>query len=70
MTCVLSSIGYGVVGCGDTLFRMHREMMHHADHRNILLSGKVNFVGIGMIHISGRSSCGWNKVWATAISFG
>ncbi|HVH53573.1 MAG TPA: CAP domain-containing protein, partial [Actinomycetota bacterium] len=48
------TLGADVVGCGDTLFRMHREMMHHADHRNVLLSGKVDFVGIGVIHISGR----------------
>lgn len=64
------TLGADVVGCGVTLFHMHREMMHHADHRKILLSGKVDFVGIGVIHVFGRSACGWNQVWATAIFFG
>jgi hypothetical protein len=64
------TLGADVVGCGDTLFRMHREMMHHAYHRTILLSGKLDFVGIGVIHVSGRSDCGRDQVWATAIFFG
>ncbi len=63
-------LGADVVGCGDNLFSMHRQMMHHAYHRKILLSGKVDFVGIGAIHVSGRSGCGRNQVWATAIFFG
>ncbi len=45
-------------------------MMRHAYHRQILLSGKLDFVGIGVIHVSGRSGCGRNQVWATAIFFG
>jgi hypothetical protein len=64
------TLGADVVGCGDTLFAMHREMMHHAYHRKILLSGKLDFVGIGVIHVSGRSGCGRDQVWATAIFFG
>jgi hypothetical protein len=64
------TLGADVVGCGDTLFRMHREMMHLAYHRTILLSGKLDFVGIGVIHVSGRSDCGRDQVWATAIFFG
>jgi len=64
------TLGADVVGCGDTLFRMHREMMRHAYHRNILLSGKLDFVGIGVIHVSGGSGCGGDQVWATAIFFG
>ena len=64
------TLGADVVGCGDALFRMHREMMHHAYHRRIVLSGKLDFVGIGVIHASGRSGCGRDQVWATAIFFG
>lgn len=64
------TLGADVVGCGDTLFRMHRQMMHHAYHRKILLSGKVDVVGIGVIRVSGRSGCGRNVFWATAIFFG
>jgi cysteine-rich secretory family protein len=64
------TMGADVVGCGDTLFQMHQLMMHHAYHRNIILSNKVDFVGIGAIHRSGRSGCGRNQFWATAIFFG
>jgi uncharacterized protein YkwD len=63
-------LGADVVGCGDTLSGMHRQMMHHAYHRKILLSGKVDFVGVGVVHVAGRSGCGRNQVWATAIFFG
>jgi hypothetical protein len=64
------TLGADVVGCGDTLLRMHRQMMRHAYHRKIILSRKVQFVGIGVIYVAGRSGCGRNQVWATAIFFG
>jgi hypothetical protein len=64
------TLGADVVGCGDTLFRMHRLMMRHAYHRKIILSPKVQFVGIGAIRVAGRSGCGRNQFWATAIFFG
>jgi hypothetical protein len=64
------TFGADVVGCGDTLFRMHREMMRHAYHRKIVLSDKLDFTGIGVIHVSDRSGCGRDQVWATAIFFG
>jgi hypothetical protein len=37
---------------------MHREMMQHANYRKILLSAKLDLVGIGVIHVSGTSGCG------------
>jgi len=64
------TLGADVVGCGDTLFGMHRQMMHHAYHRKIILSRKVDFVGIGVIHVAGKSGCGRHQFWATAIFFG
>jgi cysteine-rich secretory family protein len=64
------TMGADVVGCGDTLFQMHQLMMHHAYHRQIILSPKVDFLGIGVIHTSGRSGCGKDQFWATAIFFG
>jgi len=30
----------------------------------------VQFVGIGAIRVAGRSGCGRNQFWATAIFFG
>ena len=64
------TLGADVVGCGDTLFGMHRLMMRHAYHRKIILSRKVQFVGIGVIHVAGKSGCGRHQFWATAIFFG
>lgn len=62
--------GGAIVGCGDSLPDMHQKLMHHAYHRKIILSGKVRFVGIGTIAVSGRSGCGRNQVWGTAIFYG
>ncbi len=62
--------GGAVVGCGDSLADMHRKLMHHAYHRKIILSSKVRFVGIGTIAVDGRSGCGRNQVWGTAIFYG
>ena len=62
--------GGSIVACGDSLADMHRKLMHHAYHRKIILSGKVRFVGIGTIAVSGRSGCGRNQIWGTAIFYG
>jgi len=62
--------GGGVVACGESLADMHQKLMHHAYHRKIILSGKVRFVGIGTIAVSGRSGCGRNQIWGTAIFYG
>jgi hypothetical protein len=62
--------GGDVVGCGSTLWRMNRTMMRHAVHRAILLNRHARYAGIGVMRIAGRSGCGVDKVWATAILFG
>jgi len=62
--------GGSIVGCGDSLTDMHQKLMHHAYHRKIILSGKVRFVGIGTIAVSGRSGSGRNQIWGTAIFYG
>lgn len=62
--------GGSIVACGDSLTDMHQKLMHHAYHRKIILSGKARFVGIGTIALSGRSGCGRNQIWGTAIFYG
>lgn len=65
-----SKLGADVVGCGDTLHQMHRQLMRHAFHRKIILSRKVRYVGIGVIKDTGKSLCGRNAVWATELYYG
>ena len=65
-----SKLGADVVGCGETLHEMHRQLMRHALHRRIILSSKVRKVGIGVIKDSGKSMCGRDAVWATEIYYG
>jgi hypothetical protein len=64
------TLGADVVGCGDTLHEMHRQLMRHAFHRQIILSRAVSVVGIAVIKDAGRSLCGRNAVWATEIYYG
>jgi hypothetical protein len=62
--------GGDVVGCGARLYSMHRAMMRHAIHRAIILNRNARNVGIGVIRVVGRSGCGTDMVWATAIFYG
>jgi uncharacterized protein YkwD len=65
-----SRLGADVVGCGETLHKLHRQLMGHLLHRKIILSSKVRRVGIGVIKDSGKSLCGRDAVWATEIYYG
>ncbi len=64
------TIGADVVGCGGTLARIHDRMLREAHHRRILLSPRTRYAGIGVIKVTGRSRCGEDDVWATAIFYG
>jgi uncharacterized protein YkwD len=63
-------LGGDVVGCGDTLHEMHRQLMKHAFHRKIILNRKFRRIGIGVIKDTGRSVCGRDAFWATEIYYG
>jgi len=65
-----TEFGADVVGCGDTLHQMHRQLMRHPFHRKIILSRKVRRVGIGVIKDTGKSLCGRKTVWATELYYG
>ncbi len=64
------TMGADVVGCGATLIGIRRLLMLHPAHRRILLSPKMRYVGIGVLKVTGRSSCGKNEFWTTAILYG
>lgn len=64
------SWGGSVVGCGSTLWQVHRGLMGHALHRRILLSTRARWVGIGVIRTAGKSTCGRHAFWVTEILYG
>lgn len=63
-------LGADVVGCGDTLHEMHRQLMRDALHRKIILNREFRVVGIGVIEDTGSSLCGRDAFWATEIYYG
>jgi uncharacterized protein YkwD len=65
-----NTLGADVVGCGDTLHEMHRQLMRHAFHRKIILNRSFRVVGIGVIRDTGKSLCGRDTFWATEIYYG
>lgn len=59
-----------VVGCDGTLRALVRSWLASDPHRDILLHPKLRRAGIGVIRVEGRSACGRDRVWATAILYG
>ncbi len=62
--------GASVVGCADTLHRLHRAWMKHGPHRDILLSPKLRRIGIGVVQVDGQNACGRRWFWATELFYG
>ena len=63
-------VGADVVGCAQTLGRLHRAFMTHAAHRSILLNRDLRRVGIGVIRNDAQNHCGRGSIWATEIFYG
>ena len=63
-------IGSSVVGCADTLFRLHRAFLHHAAHRVIILDPRLRRIGIGVIKVSKKNICGRGSFWVTELFYG
>lgn len=63
-------VGADVVGCHERLNGMVREWMREPVHRKILLLPALRRAGVGVIRVPGRSGCGRDQVWATAIMYG
>jgi len=65
-----NDVGADVVGCHDSLNKMVRQWMGEAFHRSIILHPSLERAGIGAIRKDGKSGCGRDQVWATAILYG
>lgn len=63
-------IGADVVGCHSTVQKIMRQWMSEGLHRDIILHPALEKAGIGAIATSGKSECGRDKVWVTAIMYG
>jgi uncharacterized protein YkwD len=65
-----SDVGADVVGCHATLNAMVKQWMGEAFHRTIILHPDLRRAGVAVIRVDGRSPCGRNQLWATAIMYG
>ena len=63
-------VGASVVGCADSLRGLHRAFMHHAAHRDILLNGRVRWIGIGVLKVDSSNACGRHWFWTTELFYG
>ena len=63
-------VGASVVGCADSVRGLHRAFMHHAAHRDILLNGRVRWVGIGVVKVDSSNACGRHWFWTTELFYG
>lgn len=57
-------------GCDRSLRAIVRGWLGSSVHRGILLHPGLRRAGIGVIRVDGRSACGRDRVWATAILYG
>lgn len=64
------TFGGAAVGCNGNLYRLHRMLLSDYIHRSIILSDEARRVGIGVVRVDGRSSCGRDSYWATEIFYG
>lgn len=65
-----TSVAASVVGCARGLRGLHRAFMHHAEHREILLDPKLRRIGIGLVKVYTRNSCGRRSFWGTELFYG
>ena len=65
-----TEVGADVVGCHDTFNKMMRQWMGEDFHRSIILHPDLEKAGIGAIRVDGKSACGRDQIWATAIMYG
>jgi uncharacterized protein YkwD len=63
-------IGSSVVGCASTLLRLHHAFLRHAAHREIILDPRLRQIGIGVIKVAKKNSCGLGSFWVTELFYG
>jgi len=63
-------VGASASGCNASLRGLVRAWMAHGHHRDILLLPGLRSAGVGVVFEAGRSACGTDQFWATAIMYG
>lgn len=63
-------IGADVVGCHSTVQKIMKQWMSEELHRSIILHPALEKAGIGAIKTEGKTACGRDKLWTTAIMYG
>ncbi|HEX5951403.1 MAG TPA: CAP domain-containing protein [Actinomycetota bacterium] len=63
-------IGADVVGCRPTVHKIMRQWMSEKIHRSIILHPALERAGIGAIATPGKTACGRDQIWTTAIMYG
>ena len=58
------------VGCSGSLLRLNRTLLSDPVDRGIILSDEARRIGIGVVRVDAKSSCGRDAFWATAIFYG
>jgi uncharacterized protein YkwD len=59
-----------VTGCHRSARALVRAWLRSAVHRSVLLNPGLRRIGVGADRVGGRSACGDDPVWATAIAYG
>ena len=65
-----STVAASVVGCAGTLRGLHRAFMHHAAHREIILTPDLRRIGVGVTKEPSRNACGRGWFWGTELFYG
>ena len=63
-------VGASVVGCANTLKDLHRALMRHRPHREIVLHPKLRLVGIGVVKTDSANACHRGWFLATELFYG
>lgn len=63
-------MGGSVVGCGSSLWGIHKAFMRHRAHRVIVLNKKLRRIGIGVRRVDADNACGDGSFWVTELFYG
>jgi uncharacterized protein YkwD len=63
-------IGASIEACAGTLYELVRRWMGHDSHRAIILLPGLRRAGVGVVLADGKSMCGRDQLWASAMLYG
>lgn len=63
-------LGADVVGCHSSVQKIMRQWMSEKFHRKIILHPALEKAGVGAIATPGKTACGRDEIWTTAIMYG